>query len=141
MRTTRRSTPLVITNDESYVRPTHHLQFTIGGWKQNPIFSGSLEQCIAYSDEYCNGDGNIVEDGALIVDYLNDDEVVDIVDQSSKINKIFMIIFIGGIFLSLIILAIGCLLLSPSKELGDVFGYCVIIFLASLIGMYLSINF
>lgn len=52
-----------------------HVQETIGGWRQEPVFSGTYDECAEYCDEYCtNGSYDIVSDEDLAVDYLNSDE-------------------------------------------------------------------
>jgi len=45
------------------------VQETIGGWRQNPIFTGNLDQCREYICD-CNGNFAIVPKDECEVDYL-----------------------------------------------------------------------
>lgn len=48
-----------------------YVQETIGGWRQNAIFSGSYEECEEYLNTSChNGFYAIVSDKEYEVDYL-----------------------------------------------------------------------
>ena len=46
------------------------VQETMGGWRQNPVFFGSYEECEAYLDGQ-NGNYAIVPADSYEVDYLN----------------------------------------------------------------------
>lgn len=61
---------VLMENDNLYV-----VQETIGGWRQNPIFKGTYEECEQYCADYCTG-GNyaIVPFDEYEVDYLNNDD-------------------------------------------------------------------
>jgi len=51
---------------------TYYVQEKIGGWRQNAIFNGTLQECEAYmSDHHCsNGNWSIVCEDDYEVDYL-----------------------------------------------------------------------
>jgi hypothetical protein len=49
----------------------YHIQQTIGGWKQNPMFSGTLKECQDWlEDNQQKLATDIVADEDLVVDYL-----------------------------------------------------------------------
>lgn len=51
----------------------YYIQETIGGWKQNAIFSGTLQECENYFDSnpiLYNGNYSIVSEKEYKVDYL-----------------------------------------------------------------------
>lgn len=47
-----------------------YVQETIGGWKQNAIFSGSYNECEEYLSDLHNGSYAIVSSEEYTVDYL-----------------------------------------------------------------------
>ena len=46
-----------------------HVQETIGGWRQNAIFEGTLDECQSYISN-CNGNFSIESEDSYEVDYL-----------------------------------------------------------------------
>ena len=48
----------------------YYVQETIGGWRQNAIFSGTLDECKEYMKD-CYGNFAIVKEDDYEVDYLN----------------------------------------------------------------------
>ena len=53
------------------MKDMYHVQETIGGWRQVPVFSGSKTACYDYLANSCsNGSYSIVADKDLQVDYL-----------------------------------------------------------------------
>ena len=53
------------------VTATYFVQETIGGWKQNYTFRGTLKECREYLDEWChNGSFSVVPEWGYEVDYL-----------------------------------------------------------------------
>ena len=50
---------------------TYYVQETIGGWRQNAVFNGTLKECSRYLDEnYHRGSYSIVSESDYKVDYL-----------------------------------------------------------------------
>lgn len=49
----------------------YHVQETIGGWRQNAVFTGTYKECEEYMSNYChNGSYAIVCDDDYEIDYL-----------------------------------------------------------------------
>ena len=56
---------------ENFKEDVYCVQETIGGWRQNPTFTGTLEKCREYIGDYChNGNYAIVPETEVEVDYL-----------------------------------------------------------------------
>ena len=56
---------------ETKKETTYYVQEVIGGWKQNAVFSGTLEECNKHLDVWCHsGSYSIVPEWDYEVDYL-----------------------------------------------------------------------
>lgn len=54
---------------------TWYVQETIGGWRQNPVFSGTYDECVDYlNSTSINGAVSIVPESEMEVDYLENDD-------------------------------------------------------------------
>ena len=54
---------------------TWYVQETIGGWRQNPVFSGTYDECVDYlNSTSINGAVSIVPVSEMEVDYLENDD-------------------------------------------------------------------